>query len=84
MRQAGGDKQSVHRTYLISPLLRLLSISRACPPSNIYSSTSRLVERRFAAFVGSGGMGAADKVDNVVVAVHSFTVFTFLIPSHGN
>lgn len=43
--------------YLISPLLRLLSISRAWPPSNMNSSGSRLVERRLAALVGSGGMG---------------------------
>jgi hypothetical protein len=76
----------VDRAYLISPLLRLLSISRACPPSNINSSTSLLDERRFAAFVGSGGMRVGDGEDNVVVPVDflfDFTVYTFLLP-HGN
>ena len=61
VRQVGTGLQSVNRAYLISPLLRLLSISRACPPSNVKSSVSRLVERRFTAFVGSGGMSVGNE-----------------------
>lgn len=55
IRHEACDGRTVH-TYLISPLLRLLSISLACPPSNLNSSASRLFDRRFTAFVGSGGI----------------------------